>query len=149
MVNIAVAKINLSSARISDADLDWAFPHLDPGIEPFGSKILVQLRCPKVKSKGGILLANDTVETEKWNTQVAKVLALGSLAFHSRNEMKPWPEGAWCKVGDFVRVPKYNGDRWELPIPGRGEGELALFVLFNDTELLGRVADPFKIKAYI
>ena len=57
-----------------------AFPNTDPGVRPFGSRVLVQFRQAKMKTKGGIILAGETRDTEVWNTQVAKVVALGPLA---------------------------------------------------------------------
>lgn len=132
----------------SYADLEEAFPRCDPRVEPCGSRVLVQIRTPKKVTKGGIHLLSDTRETEHWNTQVAKVLAVGSLAFHNRNTMEPWPEGSWCDVGDYVRVPKYGGDRWSIPTDN-GEDE-ALVVLFNDLDIVGRITgDPRTIKAFI
>ena len=89
-----------------------AFPAVEAGIRPFGSRVLVQIRTPKKKSSGGIILSNDTQDTEKWNTQIAKVISLGPLSFKNRNTMDSWPEGDWCTVGEFVRVAKYGGDRW-------------------------------------
>ncbi len=53
-----------------------AFPAVDAGVQPFGSRVLVQIRTPK-KKVGSIILAQDTKDTEKWNTQVAKVIAVG------------------------------------------------------------------------
>jgi co-chaperonin GroES (HSP10) len=93
-------------------------------------------------------LGNDLVETEKWNTQTAKVLSLGPLAFKNRETMKPWPEGDWCKVGDFVRCAKYGGDRFEVAIDGTEEA--ALFVVFNDLDIIGNVyVDPLQVKAFL
>lgn len=131
--------------------LEWAFPNIDPGVEPFGHRVLVQLRTPMLKSKGGIILADESRETEFWNTQVAKVLAVGPLAFRNRTTGEPWKEGSWCGPGDFVRAPKYGGDRWRVPIPGRDKnGEPALFVIFNDVDLIGKVSgDPLKMEAYV
>lgn len=124
-----------------------AFPAAEAGIRPFGSRVLVQIRTPKKKSSGGIILNTDTQDTEKWNTQVAKVISLGPLAFKNRNTMESWPEGAWCQEGEFVRVAKYGGDRWEVSLP---EGESALFVIFNDLDILGQViGDPLAVKAFI
>jgi hypothetical protein len=61
--------------------------------------------------------------------------------------MEPWPEGSWCENGDYVRVAKYGGDRWEVPM---GNGENAMFVIFNDLDIIGRVTgDPLAIKAFI
>jgi len=127
--------------------LEKAFPEVDAGIMPFGSRILVQIRSPMKVSAGGIHLDTGTQDTEKWNTQVAKVIALGPLAFKNRNTMQDWPEGEWCKMGDFVRVAKYGGDRWEVPI---SKAESALFVIFNDLDIIGKVTvDPLKIRAFI
>jgi len=88
-----------------------AFPQTDPGIVPFGSRILVQIRSPMTRTSGGIILDSGSKDTEKWNTQVAKVISVGPLAFKNRTTMDLWPEGHWCKEGDFVRVAKYGGDR--------------------------------------
>ena len=124
-----------------------AFPEVDPGIQPFGSRVLVQIRTAKSKTAGGIILTTDTTDTEKWNTQVAKVICKGPLAFKNRNTMDSWPEGDWCNEGEFVRVAKYGGDRWEVPVEGK---DPAMFVIFNDLDIIGRVTgDPLKIKAFI
>lgn len=128
-------------------DLDEAFPACDPGVLPFGSRVMVQVRTPKKKTKGGIILTTDARETELWNTQVAKVLAMGSLAFKNRNTMEQWPEGSWCDVGDFVRVPRYGGDKWTVKT---ADGDEAIIVIFNDLDLVGKVTgDPLAIKAFL
>lgn len=131
------------------SSLDEAFPPCEPGVSPFGSRILVQLKTAKAKTAGGIILTDDVRQTEKYNTQVAKVVAVGSLAFKNRNTMATWPEGSWATVGDFVRVPKYGGDRWSVST-GAGTGEEATFVIFNDLDLVGKVTgDPLAIKAFL
>jgi len=125
-----------------------AFPAVDAGIQPFGSRVLIQIRTPKKVSRGGIILDTGTQDTEKWNTQVGKVISLGPLAFKNRNDMTPWPEGDWCTVGEFVRVAKYGGDRWEVKVPDSDES--AMFVIFNDLDIIGQVTgDPLAIKAFI
>lgn len=124
-----------------------AFPDANPGIVPFGSRVLVQIRTPKTKTASGIIIDNGSRDTEKWNTQVARVVSVGALAFKNRNTMEPWPEGSWCGPGDYVRVPKYGGDRWEVPL---ANGESALFVIFNDLDIIGQVTgDPLAIRAFI
>lgn len=131
----------------ADEALREAFPTADPGITPFGSRVLVQIRSPKTKTASGIIIDNGSRDTEKWNTQVARVVSVGALAFKNRNSMEPWPEGSWCEPGDYVRVAKYGGDRWEVPLPS---GESALFVIFNDLDIIGRVTgDPLAIRAFI
>ena len=87
-----------------------AFPAVDAGIQPFGSRVLIQIRTPKKKSSGGIIIdIHGSNETEKWNTQIGKVVALGPLAFKNRDSMTTWPEGEWCKAGEYVRVSE---DSW-------------------------------------
>lgn len=128
---------------------DEAFPPVDPGVKPFGSRVLCQLRSAKKVTKGGIILTSDARETEQWNTQVAKVIAVGDLAFKNRQTQTPWPEGAWAVPGDFVRVPKYGGDKWTVKHGPENDDE-ALFVLFNDLDLIGKVTgDPLAIKAFV
>jgi co-chaperonin GroES (HSP10) len=126
-----------------------AFPAVDAGIQPFGSRVLIQIRTPKKKSAGGIIIdIHGSNETEKWNTQIGKVVALGPLAFKNRDSMATWPEGEWCKAGEYVRVAKYGGDRWEVKIPGTDES--AMFVIFNDLDIIGQVTgDPLAIRAFI
>jgi|TARA_R110000822_G_scaffold62847_1_gene154677 co-chaperonin GroES (HSP10) len=129
-----------------------AFPIIDPLMAPYGARILVQLRAVKEKvSSAGIFIPQETKETEKWNTQVGKIISIGPLAFKKRESMEPWPEGAWAQVGDFVRVPKWGGDRWEIDFKDeQGAEGKCLFTFFNDHELIGKVTgDPRDIKAFI
>ena len=131
----------------SEDALAEAFPAVDAGVQPFGSRVLVQIRTPRKVTRGGIILSSETQDTEKWNTQVAKVISVGPLAFKNRNTQEAWPEGDWCKAGDFVRVPKYGGDRWEVPIT---RDNSAMFVIFNDLDIIGQVTgDPLAVKAFI
>ena len=139
-------QINGNSVEFSYDGLDEAFPPCDAGVKPFGSRVLCQIRTPKTKTKGGIILTGDVRETEHYNTQVAKVIDVGSLAFKNRNTMESWPEGSWCEVGDFVRVPRYGGDRWSVKTP---DGDEAIVVIFNDRDLVGKVTgDPLAIRAF-
>lgn len=159
--------------------VDEAFPSVEPGLVPFGSLVLVQLRQPKTQTAGGIALPPEVTETDKWNSQVAKVIALGPAAFKNRDTLEVWPEGEWCKPGEFTRVPKYGGDRWEVPfarnevqtyeeeqeVPGlRGvvrveyirksrvvkTTDKCIFILFRDLDLSGRITcDPLSVISFI
>lgn len=132
---------------MSNEALNEAFPDANPGIEPYGSRVLVQIRTPKSRTASGIILDSGTKDTERWNTQVGKVISVGPLAFKNRNTQASWPEGSWAAPGDYVRVAKYGGDRWNVQLPN---GEDALFVIFNDLDLIGRVTgDPLTIRAFI
>jgi len=139
------------SNDIIEQTLEEAFPIVEPLMAPYGARVLVQLRAVKEKvTNSGIVLVEETKETEKWNTMIGKVIAIGPLAFRKRESMEPWPEGAWAQVGDFVRVPKWGGDRWEVDFDQDGSKGKALFTFFNDHELIGKVTgDPLAIKAFI
>jgi hypothetical protein len=78
--------MSLAQRSILDYDsLDQAFPEADAGLVPFGSRVLVQKRSPREVTRGGIVVPHETQETEFWNTQVAKVIALGPAAFKNRD----------------------------------------------------------------
>ena len=136
---------------LNEAALQEAFPAVDPGAKPVGGRILVQWRqTKKTVTSSGIVLFEETKETEKWNNQVAKVVALGPLAFKKRDSLEPWPEGNWIEIGDYVRMPKWGGDRWEVPYGDSDLGEVALFSVFNDHEVIAKVTgDPLKVKAFV
>jgi len=136
----------------NEADVAWAFPSVDPGAKPLGGRILVQLRRSKQKTtSAGIILVEETKETEKWQNMVAKVVEIGPLAFKHRDTMLPWPEGSWIEVGDYIRVPKWGGDRWEVPIEGADDHEdPALFMVLNDHEVIVKITgNPLAMKAFI
>ena len=119
---------------------------------PLGGRILVQLRRTKKKAtSAGIILVEETKETEKWQNMVAKVLAIGPIAFKHRDTMQPWPEGTWCEVGDYIRVPKWGGDRWEVAVPNEDPLEdKALFMVLNDHEVIAKLTgDPLAMKAFL
>jgi co-chaperonin GroES (HSP10) len=141
-----------STVASNDAELAWAFPSVDPGALPLGGRILVQLRRSKKKAtSAGIILIEETKETEKWQNMVAKVLAIGPIAFKHRDTMQPWPEGTWIDIGDYIRVPKWGGDRWEVKIPNEDDFEdPALFMVLNDHEVIAKLTgNPLAMKAFI
>jgi co-chaperonin GroES (HSP10) len=128
-------------------ELKWAFPDVPAGQSPFGGRVIVQLR--RIKKKAGmIIIVDETKENEKWNNMIGKVVALGPLAFKNRDTMQPWPEGTWAQVGDYVRVPKWGGDRWERPV--LDDEDPVLFMTLNDHELIAKVTDnPLSFKAFV
>lgn len=134
------------------AELAWAFPDVDPGQAPFGGRVIVQLRRVKKTAAGSrIILVSETKESEKWNNMIGKVITIGPLAFKNRETMASWPEGSWASVGDYVRVPRWGGDRWERAVPGEDETEdPVLFMTINDHELIARVTDdPLSFKTFV
>jgi co-chaperonin GroES (HSP10) len=132
----------------NSADLREAFPVVDPGAVPLGARVLVQMRLPKKKmTSSGIILAAETVDTEKAQNPVGKVVSIGPLAFKKRDTMESWPEGSWVEVGDFVRVPRWTGDRWEIQV---NKDEIVQFMLMNDHEIIAKLtSNPLEMRAFI
>jgi len=135
-------------------NIEQAFPVVEPGLKPFGSRVLVQKRTPRTVTEGGIIVPMESQETEFWNTQVAKVIALGPGAFKNRDTLEEWPEGGWCQEGAIVRVPKYGGDRWFVALPSALSKSIGVdqvcYVLYNDLDLIGEITcDPMEVVAYL
>ncbi len=144
----AGAEPRTKGVSLAYKSIGQAFPDVDPGLKPFGSKVLVQIRTPMKVTRGGIIVPEEARETEQWNTQVSKVILLGPVAYRNRDTLELWPEGLWVQPGTFVRCPKYGGDRWEVPVPSSADP--ALFVLFNDLDLGGEITgDPLEMVAFL
>jgi len=117
-----------------------AFPAVQPGVIPTGSHVLCQLRAPLATTGGGLTVDADIRKTELDNCQVAKVIALGPLAFRHRDTNTEWPEGAWCHPGEFIRIPKYQGDRWAVQYQreDNGQTDFTVFIILKDLAIIGK-----------
>ena len=126
------------------------FPAVAPGVRPFGSRVLVQIRAAKSVSAGGIIFTDNTKDTERDNTTIAKVLAVGPLSYKNRDSMQEWPEGHWCAEGQYVFVPKYGGIRFERRVPKGMDAfdDYVQFAIFDDLNIIGAVDDPFGMRAF-
>ena len=116
------------------------FPIVDPGAKPCGNQVMIQLRTVAKQSKGGIVLVEETKDFNKGNTQVARVVRLGSIAFHDRTSGEEWKEGAWAAVGDIVLAPRYGGFRFEVDAL---DGE-AVFAIINDYDIKMTIESNFE-----
>lgn len=98
---------------------------------PTGWRIVLLPYRGAQKTKGGIVLADQTVERNQLTTVCAYVLRVGDLAY--KDESK-FPNGPWCKEGDWVIFGRYAGAR--IGIDG---GEIRIL---NDDEILAVINDP-------
>ena len=105
--------------------------------EPSGWRILVLPFTPKDKTKGGILMAQETLDKIRIATNCGYVLKMGPLCYTEEK----FTSGPWCKKGDWVIFARYAGSR--LPIEG---GEVRLL---NDDEVLGTIKDPEAVLHHI
>ena len=104
---------------------------------PTGWRILVMPFKVKEETKGGIIIAQETLEKLRIATNCGYVLKMGPLCYSE----KKFTSGPWCKKGDWVIFARYAGSR--LPIEG---GEVRLL---NDDEVLGTIKDPEAVLHHI
>lgn len=83
----------------------------DPDVLPHipGFHILVRPISIKEKTKGGLLLPDSVRDDIAYLTTVGKVLAVGKDAYKDTNR---YPNGAWCKEGDYVCYGKHSGQKF-------------------------------------
>jgi len=128
-------------------DIEAAFPVVVCPVTPLGNRVLVQIRLPKKKTSGGIILTNDTEEDTYRNEQTAKVLKIGAGAFTFPSNGEKWPSGAWFEIGAFVRVPLHGGDNHWISFGEGSEKDLILFKTFKDYEIIGLIeGNPLDVK---
>ena len=106
-------------------------PALDKVPQATGWRMVV-LPCKGVeKTKGGLLLTDKAIEEQQLTTNVGLILNMGPDAYADKNK---FPNGPWCKKGDWVVFARYAGSR--VKIEG---GEIRIL---NDDEVLAKLKDP-------
>ena len=99
--------------------------------QPTGWRVLILPFKMNVKTKGVIYLVESTLEKQQVASQCGNVLAVGPDAYGDKER---FPDGPWCKVGDWVMFARYAGSR--IKIEG---GEVRLL---NDDEVLATIKNP-------
>ena len=102
--------------------------------QPTGWRMLVLPFKMNEKTKGGVLLQQETIERQQVGSQCGNVLAMGPDCYKDKDRFS---QGPWCKVGDWVVFARYAGSRIEIE-----GGEVRLL---NDDEVLATVQDPTDI----
>ena len=98
--------------------------------EPKGWRLLCALVEVGDTFNGVIAKADQTKKTEEITSPVLFVVKIGPTAY----DAEKFPEGPWCKVGDFVITRPYSGTR--IMIHGKE------FRLINDDQVEATVEDP-------
>lgn len=98
---------------------------------PVGYMILVAL--PKVEEAydSGIIKADRTRHEEYILSSMGAVIDMGEEAYADKER---YPNGPWCKVGDFVMFRPNTGTRFKV--------NGAEYRLMNDDSIQAVVADP-------
>ena len=110
---------------------------LDRLPEPTGWRILVLPYKGQGKTKGGIILSDQTMEERGFSTVTGYVLKVGPDAYRDKER---FPNGPWCKEKDWIIFGRYAGSRF-----GIEGGEVRIL---NDDEIIAVVKDPEDILQY-
>lgn len=103
--------------------------------KPTGYRILCAIPETEKEYDSGLIKADQTVHYEELLTTVLFVVDLGPDCYQDKQR---FPNGPWCKKGDFVLVRPNAGTR--LVVHGRE------FRIINDDSVEGTVEDPRGIK---
>lgn len=99
--------------------------------EPSGYRILVAIPEQEKAFESGILKADTTMHYEEVLSTVFFVVKMGQDCYKDSTR---FPNGPWCKVGDFILARPNTGTR--LKIHGRE------FRIINDDSVEAVVEDP-------
>ena len=103
--------------------------------KPSGYRILCAIPETEKEYESGLLKADTTIHHEEVLTTVLFVVEMGPDCYQDKVR---FPNGAWCKQGDFILVRPNSGSR--LVIHGRE------FRIINDDTVEAVVDDPRGIK---
>ena len=74
--------------------------------KPTGWRMLVLPFRMDEKTKGGILLGDQTIDRQQVASQCGNVIAMGDACYKDKER---YPNGPWCAVGDWVVFARYAG----------------------------------------
>ena len=99
--------------------------------EPKGYKLLIAIPKLEEKTQGGVIIPDKLKGLEQTGSIIGLVIALGEAAY---KDTEKFPDGPYCKEGDFVIFRSYSGTRFKV----KNEE----FRLINDDTVEAVVDDP-------
>tara|TARA_R110002020_G_scaffold269_1_gene1436 strand:+ start:366 stop:803 length:438 start_codon:yes stop_codon:yes gene_type:complete len=125
------AEAATKKASVKEAKKEPQETNLEKLPTPTGWRILVMPFAVKEKTEGGIIIAQETLDRARIQTQVGYVLKMGDLCYKDEDR---YPTGPWCQEKQWVLFARYAGSR--MTIDG---GEIRML---NDDEILGTIENP-------
>lgn len=98
---------------------------------PTGWRMLILPYRGKAKTQGGVYLPDKVIDDGQLTTVVGYVMKQGPLCYKDADK---FPDGPWCKQGDWVIFARYAGSRFKIE-----GGEVRIL---NDDEILAVISDP-------
>ena len=105
---------------------------LDRMPQPTGYRMLVLPYAGKATTKGGIHLAQSTVDREALATVVAYVVKQGAECYKDKKRFAGKP---WCEEKQWVLIGRYSGSRFKLE-------DGAEVRIINDDEVIATILNP-------
>ena len=99
--------------------------------KPHGYKMLIGVPEVSDKTEGGVFMPDGLKSAEETASIIGFVMSLGPDAYADKDK---FPNGAFCKEGDFVIFRSYSGTRFKI----HGKE----FRLINDDTVEAVVDDP-------
>lgn len=99
--------------------------------QPSGYRLLIAMPEVEEKTDGGVFLPDRLKDAENTASILGFVVKVGPDAY---GDTAKFPDGPWCKEGDFVIFRSYSGTRFKL----RGKE----FRIINDDTVEAVVDDP-------
>jgi|TARA_R100001015_G_scaffold17742_1_gene10018 co-chaperonin GroES (HSP10) len=137
-----MAKLKSTNDIVADAYIQEEARVLDPTLleksvldrmpQPTGWRMLVLPYTGKATTKGGIHLAQSTVDREALATVVAYVVKQGPDCYKDTKRFSGKP---WCEEKQWVLIGRYSGSRFKLE-------EGAEVRIINDDEVIATILDP-------
>ena len=99
--------------------------------EPTGYHLLIALPEVKRQTEGKVHLPDELVAREGTASIIGFVLKMGPDCYEDKDK---FPNGPWCKEGDFIMFQSYSGTRFKV------DGQE--FRLLNDDSVQAVIDDP-------
>ena len=133
MSEIKVTEENPQSAKIYTYDPNMSDDELEVQLpKPVGYRVLVAMPEVEKTFDGTNVLKTDAVmHNEHIMSIIGMVLDMGDQAY---NDKERFPDGPWCKTGDYVMFRANTGTRFK--VAG------VEYRLMNDDSIEAVVADP-------
>jgi co-chaperonin GroES (HSP10) len=115
-----------NQTAVTDDELEAQLP------KPVGYKLLIALpQVEETLGEMGIIKAQKTINEEMLMTVTGLVLDMGEQAYADKDR---YPNGPWCKVGDYVVFRANSGTR--VRVSG------VEYRLMNDDSIDAVISDP-------
>ena len=99
--------------------------------QPKGYKLLISIPKMAEKTEGGVHMPDKLIKLEETASIIGFVVSMGPDAYKDTDK---FPNGPYCKVGDFVIFRSYSGTRFKI--------HTQEFRLINDDTVEAVVDDP-------